>query len=196
MTPDHERLLGEMNEFITGLGGSSYSAAYADILPADKKAILANVHSVPATYIRTRSDRVCFFPNGSVFEYDAKTTTGENFYIECLPALHHLVVRRWFNIPTIYGFRWISGADMQDIGIVLDDYFRELVDAVDVFDRPQLREVSSFIESNYKNAFPNSELRKLPRIIGSGDPAIRIRRSKLSNMRGWKEVIRKMAGQL
>jgi len=190
MTPAHEKLLGDMERYVTEIGGISYSACYADRLTGDAKRILANRHTVQATYIRTRSDRLCFFSDRSVlFEYDAKTNErGEDFFVECIPVMHHLIAYHYFGIKTVYGFRWPTLA-VDDIGVVLDSEFRNQVDGVFVYGREDLASVTAFVMQHYKAWFPKADLFRVSRRIGSGDPSIRIRRDVVRDNPHWKSVI-------
>lgn len=190
MTPEHERLLSEMEQFIQELGGVSYSATYADCLARQPKKILSRLHTVPATYIRTRSDRICFFESQkTIFEYDAKTNeSGRDFFVECLPVWHHIVAYKHFSLTTVYGFRWPK-RDFKDIGIVIDKDFRDKVDKVYVYERDALAEITNFVEQNYKSWFPNARLEYAFARVGSGDPSIRICRDTVKEYPHWKDIL-------
>lgn len=194
MTPAHERLLQDMDEHIRSIGGFSYSAAYADQVMGNAKRVLSNLHTVPATYIRTRSDRICFFADKPVlFEYDAKTNErGGDFFVECLPVWHHVLAYRHFNLPTIYGFRW-PNLEVQDIGIVLDEEFRHKVDGVFVYDRDAVADVTDFVVKNYQEWFPQAKLIQVWNRRGSGDPSIRICRNAIKDFPHWKDVMETLA---
>lgn len=193
MTPEHEQLLKEMEEYIKSTGGISYSAAYADHIPELHKRILGNIQTVPATYIRTRSDRICFFPDKlTVFEYDAKTNmSGQDFFVECLPILHHIVSLYHFQLITVYGFRW-PGRNLPDIGILINGTFCKMVDTVFVYRRDSVRKITEYVEKNFKKWFPNAILKVSQRTAGSGDPSIRIHRDTIKDYPNWKDVISKL----
>jgi hypothetical protein len=194
MTPAHEQLLTEMDQFIELLGGSHYSAAYADVASVEKRKSLARINTIPATYIRTRSDRVCFFQDTrTVLEYDAKTNEkGSDFFVECLPVWHHLIAYRHFGIKTVYGFRWPNRSEFSDIGIVLDNDFRNLVDGVFVYNRQDLADVTDFVITNQPLWFPKAEIIHVDNRRGSGDPSIRVRRQTIANYPHWMEVIKEL----
>lgn len=191
MTPGHERLLAEMDQYITQLGGFSWSAAYADSLSGAQKSALSNMQTVPATYIRTRSDRIgVVLSPPVVFEYDAKTNeSGNDFFVECLPVLHHLQTYRMFNLATVYGFRWVRNETYKDIGIILDESFQAKVDTVFVYPRPEIIKVTNFVTRVYGQWFPNARLISLSTRRGSGDPSIRIIRDTAKNYPHWKDAI-------
>lgn len=195
MTPDHEQLLEEMSIHLVSRGYRTISAAYADICDDESKKMLSRMYSVPATYVRTRSDRIAFDPrSGNCFEFDAKTNLTErgDVFVELLPVVAHYAIGKWFGLRTIYGFRWPT-IDRTDIGFAIDDTLVDMVTTIFLFGRDCQVDVNIWVESMAPHVFKNAEIVKLGRCRGSGDPAIKIEPDKLEQLPHWKDVFNAMS---
>ncbi len=190
MTPDHERLLEDMSQYLHSAGYRTMSATYADVCDAESKRLLSKMYSVPATYVRTRSDRIAFNPQTeTIFEFDAKTnlTKHEDVFIELIPVVAHYVISNLFGLKTIYGFRW-PNIDREDIGFEINDTFAEMVTAIFIFDRDCQVEVNQWVEHGATSIFKNAKIVKCNRGRGSGDPAIKMEPEALQGLPHWKHL--------
>lgn len=197
MTPDHEELLKEMTQYLTGHGYKVISSAYADICDDASREMLSSMYSVASTYIRTRADRIAFSSRtGRCFELDAKTnmTSHNNIFVEMLPVVAHYGIGKWFGLDTIYGFRW-PRLNRTDVGFVIDDAFVDMVETVLIFNRDCQSEVNQWVERMAPHVFKHAEVVRCGRGYGSGDPAIRVsEQAKLDRMPHWRELFKATCG--
>ena len=196
MTPDHEQLLAEMTQYLTTNGYSVMSATYADVCDTASRKMLSSIYSVPATYIRTRADRVAFSAQtGMCFEFDAKTnlTKQGDVFVELLPIVSHYALMKWFGIKTFYGFRW-PNIDRDDIGFEIDNDFVDKVEAVFLFDRDCQCEINQWVEHMAPKVFTHASIVKAGRGYGSGDPAVKVPDYNLEDLPHWKDLFKATCG--
>lgn len=180
--PSHARAQAAVDRWLEHAGFRLTSATYHETWPDDMIEIVKGRYSLTALYLRARADRVAIHRQWPVeFEYEIKTFPTDpkmNLAIEALPLLH-AVRRAELGVRTLYACLNDAG---EECGFWCDD-----VPPVWKTHIPANAKPCPDCYVDVLSWFGEPEL--LPRVRGSGDPYVLIRRADALRLPSWRAQV-------
>lgn len=180
--PNHAFLEKEVSSFLFERNYLMHEGTYHATMPAEMVKALIATSTPTALYLRSRADRVAVHPNGSTFEWEAKTvqkrTGGSNFAIEALPLAHHYF-KSLLGAKIMYCC-WDPRVDLH-VG-----FWSSSLPTIIAIHLPQKY---AGLRQYLVHAFPDIQIIDRDNTRGSNDPYVLIGRSAMEAQQDWRDLI-------
>lgn len=185
----HDAYLGEVTTWLEDRGYFTGEVTYHEALAGQPvlDALRCN-ESITAHYVRTRADRVAVHAFvGHTFQYDAKTSRGDDILLEALPIAFH-ALHAQMGVECLYCYR--NPKYESDLGFWVSP---DLCENVCRIQFPRFRwderdEEMAELVRHWRPLFPNARFCKCNG-GSSGDPHIVIPRDVALSLPSWQGLV-------